>query len=328
MRINYYAPSLTDLEQGYGRMAYALLQAFKMVRITPSPIYDASHVTLVVGVPEYGRAIATGSRLWLFTMIESNKMSQEWVQNINSLYERVLVPSPCQVGYLVDSGVTVPVHYVSLGCDLFMPYLKPRTMPPDRPFTFMTYSYGDNRKGAEMAASVFLELFDGDMQKRLWIKARDSYRVNWLQTLNQHPQIEVIGGVLTNAHWLHLLEISDCFVYPSRAEGYGLPPREAVLSGVPTIATRWLGMWDVDQWGYGIDVECLAPVFFDTQTNNAPDAQWAHPSMESIKTHMQAIVNGYPAALTKAQRGREYLLTHHNWVGSAMAIKHLLEVYG
>lgn len=325
MRINYYAPSLTDLDQGYGRMAYALLQAFKSVGVRVSPTPEPSNITLVVGVPEYGQRSNMGNRLWLFTMIESNKMSQEWVSAINSTYERVIVPSPDQVQYLFDSGITIPVHYVSLGCDLFMPYLKPRTTPTNRPFTFLTYSYGDNRKGAELVVSAFLELYGGDDSKRLVIKARDSYHVQWMQTVSKQAQIEIVSGVISNAHWLHLLETSDCFVFPSRAEGYGLPPREATLSQVPTIATRWLGLWDIDQWGYGIDVESLAPVFFDDQTNNAPDAKWAHPSMDSLKLHMQAVVDDYDAALVKAARGREYLLTHHSWLGSAMAIRHLLE---
>lgn len=326
MRINYYAPSLTDLDQGYGRMAYALLQAFKSVGVRVSPTVDTNNITLVVGVPEYGRYADFGKRLWLFTMIESNKMSTAWVDAINSTFERVLVPSPHQVQYLIDSGVKVPVHYVSLGCDLFMPHLKPRQADKDN-FTFLTYSYGDNRKGAELVASAFLELYEGDVSKKLIIKARDSYHVRWLQTLSKQPQIEIVSGVITNAYWLSLLENADCFVFPSRAEGYGLPPREATLSQVPTIATRWLGLWDIDNWGYGIDVECLAPVYFDKQTNNAPDAQWAHPSMDSLKAHMKAVVEDYASALTVSTRGREYLLTHHTWVGSAMAIRHLLEAY-
>jgi glycosyltransferase involved in cell wall biosynthesis len=259
-------------------------------------------------------------------MIESNKMSQEWVKAINAIYERVLVPSPQQVQYLVDSGVQIPVHYVSLGCDLFMPHLKQRTANKDS-FTFLTYSYGDNRKGSELAVSAFLALYEGDENKRLVIKARDSYHVQWLQTVGKHPQIEIVSGVISNARWMYLLENADCFVFPSRAEGYGLPPREATLSQVPTIATRWLGLWDIDQWGYGIDVECLAPVFFDKQTNNAPDAQWAHPSMDSLSDHMAYVVSNYESALLHAARGREYLLTHHTWVGAAQAIRYLLEQY-
>lgn len=328
MHINYFAPSLTELDQGYGRMAYAMLHSFKSAGVMVSHLFDPSRITLIVGIPDYALDVRSAKRKWLYTMIESNRMAESWVKSINVHYERVIVPSPCQVQYLQESGVTVPVHYIPLGCDLYMPHLtKERQYPTDSAFTFLTYSYGDNRKGSELAVSAFLSLYDGDASKHLVIKARDSYDVQWLKTLSKHPQIDIVGGVISNAHWMHLLENAHCFVFPSRAEGYGLPPREATVSECPTIATRWLGMWDIDQWGYGIDVEQLAPVYFDNQTNNAPDAQWAHPSMESIQQQMQLIVNDYDGAIRKARHGREYLLSHNTWQGCAMAIRHLLGRY-
>lgn len=326
MQLNYYAPAMVHLDTGYGRMAYALLQAFDQIQVDVNPMVEPDFVTLVIGHPKHGALVHT-PRMWLFTMIESTRMSDEWVQLINGLYERVLVPSPCQVQYLRDSGVKVPVSYVPLGVDLYMPHLKARAKPTDRPFTFLTYSYGDNRKGAELAIFAFNKLFKGNDQYQLIIKARENHVAQWLQQILT-PQIKLVGGRISNAHWLHLLETADCFVFPSRAEGYGLPPREAVLSECPTIATRWLGMWDVDNWGYGIDVEALTPAHYYQVVNNAKDAQWAQPLQASLEQQMLTVAENYDSALEKARQGREYLLAHHTWVGAANAIKHLLERYG
>jgi hypothetical protein len=326
MQLNYYAPSMVHLDTGYGRMAYALLQAFDQINTDVNPMIDPNFITLTVGHPENGASVQT-PRMWLFTMIESTRMSKGWVNSINALYERVLVPSPCQVGYLRESGVKVPVSYVPLGVDLYMPYLKARSKPTGRPFTFLTYSYGDNRKGAELAIFAFNKLFKGNPDYRLVIKARENHIAQWLQAI-QTEQISIIGGSISNAHWLHLLENADCFVFPSRAEGYGLPPREATLSECPTIATRWLGLWDIDSWGYGIDVEGLSPVFYHKEINNSKESLWAQPSQASLEAHMVAVTQDYDSALEKARQGREYLLAHHTWVGAANAIKHLMERYG
>ena len=59
-----------------------------------------------------------------------------------------------------------------------------------------------------------------------------------------------------------LYRAADCFVLPTRGEGFGRPLLEAMAAGVPVIATRWGGHTDFldDQHAYLVEVEALVEV--------------------------------------------------------------------
>src|SRR6185503_17726004 len=55
------------------------------------------------------------------------------------------------------------------------------------------------------------------------------------------PEILFVDEMLTNEEMRGLYEEANAFVLPSRGEGFGRPYLEAIVSGLPTIATRWGG---------------------------------------------------------------------------------------
>ena len=168
---------------------------------------------------------------------------------------------------------------------------------------------------------AFKRLYGGDDRYRMIIKCRDSAR--WLTGL-MDPQISLVEGEQTDAEYHALLERCDAMVFPSRGEGFGLPPREATLSGLPTIAMAWLGMWDVAQWGYALPVRELRPALFDTWDANADGSLWAEPDTTALERQMQTITLDYAAALETTRAGRDYLLRGFNWRAVAGRIHQLL----
>ena len=322
-QVNLYATNGMNRATGYGRMELGLMQGLigcgadvRVVDKYTPPKYD---VTIVVGNPLWAQRIP-GRRKWVFTMSEATQVSQKWVDAINESVERVLVPAPPLVDVYHDSGVQVPVDYVPLGVDWNAPAYVNRDPHPEV-FTWLTYSLGDLRKGAELAIMAFKRLYGGDDRYRMIIKCRDSAR--WLTGL-MDPQISLVEGEQTDAEYHALLERCDAMVFPSRGEGFGLPPREATLSGLPTIATAWLGMWDVAQWGYALPVRELRPALFDTWDANADGSLWAEPDTTALERQMQTITLDYAAALETARAGRDYLLRGFNWRAVAGRIQQLL----
>ena len=55
------------------------------------------------------------------------------------------------------------------------------------------------------------------------------------------PDVLIIKDDLSDAQLKALYEQCDALVAPSRAEGFGLPLAEAMLSGLPVITTGWGG---------------------------------------------------------------------------------------
>ena len=277
--------------------------------------------TLITGVPDFGNdPISFDSRLWLYTMSESTRVGRAYVDCINTLYAGAMVTAPDLVPIYRESGIKVPVYYVPMG--ITPPPVQPIRRQPDKDrFIFLTYSLGEMRKGAELVIMAFKELFGGDPRYQLLVKAPPD-PMPWLRAIPD-DQILLIDGKLSEQAWFELLASVDCFVFPSRGEGFGLPPREAVLAGTPAIATEWLGMWDVACWGYPIDVAELRSYSFDGRANHQ-NAQWAEPDRESLKCWMRYMVANQAEALGKIERQQAYL-QEFTWRRTA---KLMLDVIG
>lgn len=331
--VNFYPAHGLDTFTGYGRMELGIAKALQAVGIVPLLYPERRFPMLMVNSTlELLSAPHThDARLWAFNMIETNKVDPTWVNAMNAACERVLVPCPPMVRIYQDSGVTVPVDYVPLGVDLFNAWdtqEKPALLNGNEtPFNFLTYSYGDERKGADIAIKAFEQAFGGSDRYRLIIKARQGYQESWLADID-NPQIELVVGRQSEADWLALQHSSHCFIFASRGEGWGMPPRELTLAGVPTIATQWLGMWDVDQWGIPLKVKSMQRCIFEDYQANAADALWAEPDVYDLVLQMQWVVEHYTNAKQIAAAGRQYLLENFTWFQVGRRLRELLEECG
>lgn len=328
--INFFPAHGLDSYTGYGRMELGIASGLQSVGVTTLLYPERQYPMLMVNSSlDLLRAPHTRhARVWAFNMIETNKVDPSWVDAINSVCERILVPCPPMIEIYRQSGVSVPVDYIPLGVDLFgIQNVDEPLTGKEIPFNFLTYSYGDVRKGADVAVRAFERAFEGDRRFRLIIKAREGYQETWLSQLD-NPQIELVIGRQSEADWLALQHRSHCFVFPSRGEGWGMPPRELTLAGVPTIATQWLGMWDVEQWGIPLHVKSMQRCTFKDYQANAVDGLWAEPDEDDLITRMQWVVHNYAEACAIARKGRDYLLDNFRWLHIGQRLSTLIEQYG
>lgn len=313
---------------GYGRMEAGLLQGFEACSVhvphfTSKPRKKPAGTVLLVGNPELAEKLPRDTRLVAYTMSEADRVSQEWVDVLNARFDAVIVPAPLLVDIYRDSGVTIPIHFVPLGVDYCAPPYTKRPVYPAE-FRVLTISLGDMRKGAHLSIMAFKRVFHRERNAKLIIKARDNADASWLAGCVDE-QITVVGGVTSEADWHALLASCHCMIFPSYGEGFGLPPREAVLSGMPVIASSWLGLWDSNEWGYPLAVKRMLPAAFDFWEANAEGSRWAEPDENMIDTYLRHIHANYGHALRRAKRGRSYLLENFRWTQTARKV---LEVIG
>lgn len=340
-RINLWPTNGMNPATGYGRMEIGLAKALKkagvIVNLALPQWQPSADVLITVGSPEWGQKLPKGTRAWCWTMSESTRPSHQWVTAMNRYFERVLVPCPPLVEYYKTAGVTTAVEYVPLGVDDTPPSVPPHCdgeggggLPET--FVWLAYSLGDMRKAVEHALFAFKRVHGGDERFKMVIKCRDNPQ---FLTGLEDPQVELVRGETSTEAYHALLARCHAMVFPSRGEGFGLPPREAVLSGMPVIATEWLGMWDAAQWGYALPVKEMRPCQFDEYTANAEGALWSEPDWGrydaqgkvipgALDALMQQIVQDYPAALAKAKVGRAYLLREFGWNKAVQRILSLL----
>lgn len=346
MHINFHM-SVGDPLYGYGKMEIALWQALLEggVRVTPS---GPTSPALVKALPEnvtatLAQPFTTGpitlatrqpgpvngwhlhdTRLWMYTMAEADKIRPERIAELNARVERVIVPCPQLVDVYQASGLTIPIHCVPLGVDYYVPEPVERRRP-EGVFRFLGYSLDGTRKGAHFTVMAFSKAFPDGAPVELWIKTL-AERESWLVGCMEDGIVTLPGKVSERAWW-ELLGDVQAFVFPSMGEGFGLPPREAVLAGLPTIATPWLGLWDVAEWGYAVKTNGTRPVQYNAETINADDARWISTDWQDLAQQMRWVYDNYDEALEKARAGREHLLTHFTWAKAAEGIIELLEQY-
>lgn len=325
-KIHFYPACGLNSYEGYGRAEIGFLQGARATGLELGFYPDEDVISLQFGNPKWGASpfMAQAKRRWLWSMLESTRLSDEWVENINRHYERVIVPAPDMPQLFKDSGVILPIHVIPLGVDAFLPDYCERQH--SKPFTFLAYSYGDIRKAAELSVMAFKMLYEGNGGYRLVVKCRDNHDVQWLRAI-QNEQISVIGGVISEAEQQKLWNAAHCFLFPSRAEGFGLPPREAALAGIPTISSSWLGLWDVHKWGYPLSIRDMRPCQYMREVNNKVGALWAEPSFEDLLHWMAYIPQNYAQAIADNKEHRAYLLNHFTWDIAARKFIGLLETY-
>jgi glycosyltransferase involved in cell wall biosynthesis len=322
-KLNFYPAMGLNPSTGYGQMALGLAKGLQSVSVEVLLYPDATYPTLITGyAPALEATHILPTRRWAFLMLESDKPNPELVAALNMHCERLIIAAPPLAYIYKENGVKIPVDVLPLGVDLF-PINPLPVIPRSDVFTFLTYSYGDMRKGADLVVKAFQELFGDNPHFRLLIKAREGYQLGWLSLIN-HPRIQIIGGTQTQDEWIALLQQADCFVFPTRAEGWGMPPREATLAGIPTIATQWLGLWDVEMWGIPVPVKHFRPTDFHNNPFNAADAQWSEPDFEVLAEKMLWVSQHYEAAKRIAIAGRAYLLQHFTWRKVGETLKRLL----
>jgi glycosyltransferase involved in cell wall biosynthesis len=315
--INFYNANGCNPYTGYGKLELSLARALTNAGVRLNVYPDPDAPTLVIGRAE--RLLAdhiAHTRRYILTQSESTRVSQRWVDLINWHAELVFVTNPDLVAIYQESGVKRPVVCARHGIDLRVP-VQASGWDGESRFEWLTYTYGDKRKGGELAMMAFKNLFQHDERHHLTVKVRDVD--GWIPAVikGDDPQLTFVTGQQSEREWMELIARSHCFLFPSRAEGFGMPPREATLAGVPTIATQWLGMADVDCWGLPIKVREMQRSTYGEWDANAEGSLWAEPDMTHLKKQMRWVHEHYAEAREKARRGGWYLREHNNWTGMA-----------
>lgn len=240
------------------------------------------------------------------TMFESTRLPPGWVEALNRL-DGVIVPSRWLEETFRREGVTVPLHRVPLG---IKECYRPLPRPVGRsPFTFLTLTTPYPRKGWDVAVRAFNMAFGRDPRYRLLIKIRGGRK---LPVRMLHPGVEVIAEDLDDEGMASLFGSVDAFVFPTRGEGFGLPPREAAATGLPVVATAWGGTADdLDQWGWPLQSKLAAAWPGYGRLDGL--GEWAEPDVRHLSEVMCQIAAGGPAIRERSLFHAEQVRALYTW---------------
>jgi glycosyltransferase involved in cell wall biosynthesis len=178
-----------------------------------------------------------------YTMVESTKIPNQWIDILNQYFDLVVVPDPFLVEVFESSGVTTPVVAVPLGLDL-KPFLdQPIKTSFNKVFRFGTLGSLGDRKNQMKLVHAFHDAFQKNPNIELLIHARavnHVYKDELVKTLKEldNPQIIYSDQPLDKQDYLDLFKTIDVLVNVSKGEGFSIQPREAMALGIPCILTK------------------------------------------------------------------------------------------
>lgn len=303
-------------------------------------------------LPRSGRKI-------LYTMMESKGFHDSFLTKINNAdeiwlpsrfnvdmfeedRERIKKDSALRKNLPLD----LTVRYMPLGVDtdLYRPMdFSKEELDPNSVFGIKTKSFVFSslfgwslRKGYDVLLRSYFEEFDCDDDVTLVIASRKDGSTNqskvddirkdiknaalkFCKDPKRMPHIVHIGQAMKEEHLPILYNMSDCFVLPSRGEGFGLIYAEAGACSVPVISTRCCGMLDfldddnsylINIAGYDVnkDVRQLSSYY-----QNMPFAVLDENTVSQLKYTMRHVMDNYSEAKGKAELLRKNICENFTW---------------
>lgn len=223
-----------------------------------------------------------------FTMQEVDRLPAAWVEQANQMHE-VWTPSAWGVEMFRASGIQRPIFAVPLGVDTsrFCP-AAPRSCLSDYTIFLSVFEWG-LRKGWDILLRAYRAAFSPADPVLLLLKVDCRQpAANPLREMVQllpdpsPPAGLIYNQALTPSQLVELYRGSDCFVLPTRGEGWGMPVLEALACGIPAIATDWSGTTTFlnEQNGYPLPIRGLVATGSDDPSYRA--ARWADPDEASL----------------------------------------------
>lgn len=317
---------------GYGRAGVMIAKALEDAGVDvydgfPSPdLRDQEHqqaagvtkskickTTCWVSTPTHARGWWSGQRPFLLTMWESGKLPETFRSPLHE-FETLIVPS--HHNQQLFSEYHPDVRMVPLGVDPKDWYYIPRTKPAAH-FNFLIGGSGE-RKGTDLAYKAFRTTF------RTWPKGGPIP-----QLIMKNPRregfvgegIQVIGGRISAQAEIDLYARAHCYLQPSRGEGFGLQPLQAMAQGCPTILTAAHGHDSFAHLGLGLSTTRSKSAYFIY--GDAGD--WWEPSFNELCEYMWMVYNNYDEAEAMAKASSQVVADEFTWAKTA---ERLIDVWG
>lgn len=127
-------------------------------------------------------------------------------------------------------GVKAP-HVIHNGIDLNGPFQPERKSCPHRPFRLIYIGNWSKRKGSDLLGPIMRDL-GRNFELRYTVGKKSK------APLNLPSNCVSLGRLSSPEEIAQALRQSDAMLFPSRLEGFGLAPLEAMACGIPVIASH------------------------------------------------------------------------------------------
>ncbi len=271
-----------------------------------------------------------------------------WVKETNEHLHGVMVASTFVKEILQNSGVKIPIEVVpcALDDDKRVKATQKFDLKTSKKFKFLHISSAKMRKGIDVLIKSYFSAFTNDDDVCLVIKSNpgpDNMVENTIRKYRKKnsPEIEhIFNSDLAEQDIVNLVNSCDVSVYPSRAEGFGLPVLESMFHKRPVIATNYSAYLDFlnEDNGFLIDYKIVDAI--DSEMVNV-GAKWAEPDWKDLARVMKEFYNvfvsegkfvdknndGIDSDLTESDDSNNFVLTKKQILQKIFAAKKAADEY-
>ncbi|GGS18563.1 FkbM family methyltransferase [Actinokineospora fastidiosa] len=213
----------------------------------------------------------------------------------------------------IAAHAPVPVHAIPVPIrDPGPARTHARSGPVTFLFAFDYYSIA-KRKNPYALVEAFRRAFPGDADVRLVIKTLNAEdhpdpaeRLRVMAA--DDPRIEIVDRYLSVEELHELYASADCYVSLHRSEGFGLTVAEAMVRGLPVIATDYSGTAEFLTAETGWPIPWTKVAVGKEAGPYPPSARWAEPDVDAAAAAMRAVADDPAEAARRGAAAREHIL--------------------
>lgn len=274
--------------------------------------FNREKIGIIKSTPEAFQHCHSDFRIG-YTMIEATRMSKRWAAICNSM-NMIFVPCAWLVDVFKESGVTVPIKQVRQGISVERyAYIE---RPERETFTFGIAAYLDDRKNWQDVVRAFSSEFSPHENVKLILKNNNPQFGYWQP---RDERVRIIHNNYSYKEMTQLYELLDCFVFISRGEGAGMPPREAMATGLPVIIADYSGTAELVKEGCSYGIKPVAVDYPDPRQGEQP-GNMARYDIAEIMYWMRYAYEHRDEGKKMGRRASEWMHRDYNWDACAKVV--------